>query len=187
MVDYYAVLEVMSSASDEVIKSAYKALGKKYHPDSQKYSPEFCQKKMTEINEAYDVLSNSVKRKQYDYEYQHYRAKYYSESAKSASTKEQVKTATSYNDKTFDGDESQGLLKSIFKGMESMLQKNKQIIDNAYIEGIGMDDFELVRAYMQNYGFKRKGFSMVMEERELLARNDEGKLVPTEKFRLYWR
>ena len=66
MIDYYTVWEVMPLASDEVIKSAYKVLGKKYHPDNQKYSVEFCQKKMVEINVAYEVLSHPQKRKEYD-------------------------------------------------------------------------------------------------------------------------
>ena len=184
MTDYYAVLEVIPSASDEVIKSAYKVLGKKYHPDNQKYSTEICQKKMIEINAAYAVLSDPLKRKQYDYEYQQYMKDKSSETyAKSKGKDEEKKNENG----TCDVDESEGLLKSLFRGVESMVQKNKQIIDNAYIEGTGMDNFELARAYMQNYGFKRQGLSIVMEERELLIRNQDGKLVPTEKFRLYWR
>ena len=187
MKNYYEILQIASDASEEVIRAAYKALGKKYHPDNQKYPAEFCQKKMSEINMAYEILSDSAKRKQYDYEYYQYIAKKSSESVAYTDMKEQEGKTAERTDDAYDTDKPEGLLKSLFRGVESMVQKNKQIIDNAYIEGTGMDNFELVRAYMQNYGFKRQGLSIVMEERELLIRNQDGKLVPTDKFRLYWR
>ena len=59
--DYYKVLNVSSSASQEEIKKAYRKLAHKYHPD--KGGDE---KKFKEINEAYQVLSNQEKRSQYD-------------------------------------------------------------------------------------------------------------------------
>lgn len=65
----YEILEVSESASNEVIEKAYKVLAKKYHPDLQ--TPENkaqAEKKMKEINEAYDILSNDQKRKEYDEE-----------------------------------------------------------------------------------------------------------------------
>lgn len=63
----YEVLEVSENASAEVIEKAYKVLVKKYHPDLQ--SPEnrpASEKKMKEINEAYDILGDEAKRRQYD-------------------------------------------------------------------------------------------------------------------------
>lgn len=63
----YEKLEVSENASDEIIEKAYKVLAKKYHPDLQ--APEdkkIAESKMKEINDAYDVLSNSEKRKAYD-------------------------------------------------------------------------------------------------------------------------
>lgn len=65
----YDVLEVSEKASQEVIEKTYKVLVKKYHPDLQ--PPEkraVAEKKMKEINEAYDILGNETKRKQYDEE-----------------------------------------------------------------------------------------------------------------------
>lgn len=65
----YEILEVSESASKEIIEKAYKVLAKKYHPDLQ--TPEnkdLAEKKMKEINEAYDILNDEQKRKKYDEE-----------------------------------------------------------------------------------------------------------------------
>ena len=60
----YDILEVSPNASPEVIKMAYKALCKKYHPDV--YSGIDAEDKMKRINHAYEILSDEIKRKQYD-------------------------------------------------------------------------------------------------------------------------
>ena len=70
MRDYYEALEVSKNASKEVIEKAYKVLVKKYHPDLQKNNIEEAKKKMQLINEAYDVLSDDEKRKEYDDKYE---------------------------------------------------------------------------------------------------------------------
>ncbi|UUM19913.1 MULTISPECIES: molecular chaperone DnaJ [unclassified Mycoplasma] len=62
--DYYEVLGVSKGASAQEIKSAYRKLAMKYHPDKSKEADS--EKKMQEINEAYEVLSNEQKRKNYD-------------------------------------------------------------------------------------------------------------------------
>lgn len=62
MKDYYAILGVVSSAEDVVIRAAYKALTLRYHPDRYSGDPS----RMVEINEAYNVLSDTEKRKVYD-------------------------------------------------------------------------------------------------------------------------
>lgn len=60
--DYYEVLGVGRGASDAEIKSAYRKLAQKYHPDKSTGD----EKKFKQINEAYQVLSNKDKRAQYD-------------------------------------------------------------------------------------------------------------------------
>lgn len=64
--DYYRILGVLDDAEDIVIRAAYKALAQRYHPDKWTGNKDEANKRMSEINEAYGVLSDSVKRKQYD-------------------------------------------------------------------------------------------------------------------------
>lgn len=63
--DYYKILEVNKNSSDEEIKKAYRKLAMKYHPDRNKWKTS-AEEKFKEINEAYGVLSDKEKRKQYD-------------------------------------------------------------------------------------------------------------------------
>ena len=70
MKNYYAVLGVTSQAEDVVIKAAYRALHKGYHPDRNNSKVGNCHEKMAELNEAYRVLSSSELRAQYDKELQ---------------------------------------------------------------------------------------------------------------------
>lgn len=63
--DYYKILEVEKTASQDEIKKSYRKLAKKYHPDLNKDNPQG-QEKFKEINEAYEVLGDEEKRKQYD-------------------------------------------------------------------------------------------------------------------------
>lgn len=64
-IDYYKVLGLSKSATESEIKSAYRKLARKYHPDLNPNNKE-AEKKFKEINEANEVLSDPVKRKKYD-------------------------------------------------------------------------------------------------------------------------
>jgi len=63
--DYYEVLGVDKSADEQTLKKAYRKLAMKYHPDRNPGDKE-AEEKFKEINEAYEVLSDSTKRQTYD-------------------------------------------------------------------------------------------------------------------------
>lgn len=64
--DYYAVLGVLTTAEDVVIRAAYRALAQRFHPDRQKDMPGEATVRMADINEAYRILSDPALREQYD-------------------------------------------------------------------------------------------------------------------------
>ena len=69
MENYYDILEVSQKASKEIITKAYRTLVKKYHPDANsKNDKPIDDEKIKKINEAYDVLCDEEKRKNYDKE-----------------------------------------------------------------------------------------------------------------------
>ena len=63
--DYYQILEVDQQASSKQIKEAYRKLAFKYHPDRNSKNPDAAEK-MKRINEAYAVLSDATKRREYN-------------------------------------------------------------------------------------------------------------------------
>ena len=67
--DYYKILGVSQNAPTDAIKKAYRKLAKQYHPDRNSASKS-AERKFKEINNAYDVLSDSQKRTAYDRNYQ---------------------------------------------------------------------------------------------------------------------
>lgn len=63
---HYDILEISKNASDVVIRAAYKSLSQKYHPDKNAANRASAERVMTSINTAFDVLSDPLKRKEYD-------------------------------------------------------------------------------------------------------------------------
>ena len=63
--DYYEVLEVSKTASDDEIKKSFRRLAMQYHPDRNPGNKE-AEIKFKEINEAYEILSDDEKRATYD-------------------------------------------------------------------------------------------------------------------------
>ena len=106
MKNYYEILQVNENASQEIIEKAYKVLAKKYHPDLQNdmKKKELWEDKFKQINEAYDILSDSFLRGQYDAELQRQK-------------EEEIKAK--YGDKDY------GTEKTKFYGRTNENQKNK--------------------------------------------------------------
>jgi len=67
MKDYYKILEVHPQASEEIIRKAYQVLVLRYHPDRHvPVRKKWAEEKFKELSEAYQVLSDSAKRRRYD-------------------------------------------------------------------------------------------------------------------------
>lgn len=66
MPDYYEILGVSKTASDDELKKAYRKLAMKWHPDKNKDNRQVAEEKFKKISEAYDVLSDKEKRSVYD-------------------------------------------------------------------------------------------------------------------------
>lgn len=64
--DYYTLLGVIPSAEDAVIRAAYRALAQRYHPDRNRGAQQEANHLMSELNEAYAVLSDKTSRREYD-------------------------------------------------------------------------------------------------------------------------
>ena len=87
MKNYYEILEVSQNASPEVIEKAYKALVKKYHPDLQSTENAYLfESKMKDITEAYNILSDSSAKSEYDLKLKLYNKEYYNVSNSSKNT-----------------------------------------------------------------------------------------------------
>jgi len=191
--NYYETLQISPDASEEVIKAAYKALVKKYHPDNGVVNGT---EKLQKINEAYKILSDSSSRRKYDQLLKNSKEKIVNDekqceystddfyNSKQGESSDEVND--DYEEKVSES-KFGNIFDSVVDGISKRVYRNRQIFENAYYDGLNMDDYELVNAFKKNYGLKRQGYSRALEEREFLVRDCDGNLKPTEKFWIYGR
>ena len=121
--DYYKILEVPENADISEIKKKYRKMAMKYHPD-RNAGDEKAAKKFREITEAYEVLSNEKKRKEYDC-----KRKNGNNQSKNKNNKENFKSKSSQNNFSFGKEffksatEMKGMFENSF-GLDKMA-KNK--------------------------------------------------------------
>lgn len=92
--DYYAILEILPTATATEIKLAYYTQSKKWHPDINKSQD--AKQRMQDINEAYLILKDTEAREKYDIEYKHFKQKYQTEERASFSQSQAYKQQTGY-------------------------------------------------------------------------------------------
>ena len=106
--DYYQLLGVGRDASADDLKKAYRKLALKYHPDKAKGDKKVAEEKFKQISEAYAVLSNPEKRKEYDqFGPQGFRQKF---------SQEDIFKGADFND-MFDFGLSEGIFSRLFGGL----------------------------------------------------------------------
>lgn len=183
MVNYYEILKVINFADDEVIKASYKALSKKYHPDINKnVDPNI----MVGINLAYEVLSDSQKRNQYDLKLREYFKQTENRSTKSEfefssnnQKNDSVNTETKVGKFTKIVSNSIGFITKSFINEMSLIKKETE---NAYYRGSNMPNDVLVKKYMRSNGSQRNGYAQALIDRGLLYK-ENGRLVPSHSFK----
>ena len=156
----YEVLEVSENASAEVIEKAYKVLAKKYHPDlQQQEEKQKAEKKMKEINEAYEILGNEEKRKEYDQKLQQERE----EKIKNNQNQNNVYTTNSYtgyspfhaenvsNNTTTNMDYERERIKA-----EKKLQKEQEMQRKKMEENLNKEYENAYYNYLRSLGYKVK-------------------------------
>jgi curved DNA-binding protein len=106
--DYYQILGVSRTATPEEVKKAYRKLAQKYHPDRAKGNKKEAEAQFKKISEAYAVLSNSDKRKEYD--------EFGSQAFRNKFSQEDIFRGFDFND-IFDIGISEGIFSRLFGGL----------------------------------------------------------------------
>lgn len=138
MKDYYEVLEIAQDASQDEVKSAYKELVKIYHPDRlgdiSEQRRKKIESKLKEVNEAYETLSDPLKRAEYDHWYNYSLEEPETSSSEPSSMKDYYDVLGVDQNASFDEIESVYLqLKQFYSENESQMSQAKlREIEKAY-------------------------------------------------------
>lgn len=156
MSNLYEILEVSEKASKEVIEKAYRVLAKKYHPDLQiQEEKQNAEKRMKQINEAYDILSNEEKRKEYDRTLAEERRieKQKQEQRQSQQNEIEIKQTESENKKRENGAESYQNIRKIQKEMnQAYSQAYRNYIRSLRISSKRTLDVETIYKFTKSIG-----------------------------------
>ena len=114
-IDYYKILGVSKTATEKEIKTAYRKLARKYHPDINPDNKE-SEAKFKEINEANEVLSDSENRKKYDKYGKDWK---HGEKYEEANRQRQQQTQRQSSQQDFSGEEYSDFFESMFGGGRS--------------------------------------------------------------------
>ncbi|MEX0997371.1 MAG: J domain-containing protein [Flavobacteriaceae bacterium] len=114
-IDYYKILDITKSASQNDIKKAYRKLARKYHPDLNPNNKE-AEKKFKEINEANEVLSDPEKRKKYDKYGKDWKHAEAFEQANQQQGQRQSQTGQRYQSGEYAGEDFSDFFESMFGG-----------------------------------------------------------------------
>jgi len=142
--DPYSVLGVSRDATQDEIKRAYRKMGKKYHPDLHPNDPE-ATKKMSQINEAYDMLTHPEK----------YKDREQTRSGYSGSTQNNQYQRTAYEQRTFDFEDIFGF----GTGTRSMEKPTREPYDSEDIKKVV--DF----IYMDRYDYANQILNQIISSK----------------------
>ena len=120
-VDHYRVLGVMPGADEVVVRAAYKALAQRYHPDRFAGDPKEAHQRMAEINAAFAILGDPVKRAAYDAELRD------EQTAEFASSETEWQQDQAFSDAMEDLDRRWGVACGVFPELENLKQELHRI------------------------------------------------------------
>lgn len=189
MENYYKILHVADFAEIEVVKAAYRAVSKLYHPD---INSDVDSSEIVKINLAYEVIGNPEKKESYDRELRNYMNEKSDHSAFASDKKSEpvndmksdiVESFTS-EPKTKAGKFAQKIGKGLWTVVDTFLEGAREFqkeAENTYYAGNSLDDYTLVRKYLKSTGAQRNGYAQVLMDRGLLYKEGD-KLVPSYSF-----
>ena len=142
--NYYEILNIEASASEEDIKKAYRLLAKQYHPDKNK-SPD-AEEKFKEINEAYEVLKDEQLRQKYD-SYFHASQNVHNEDLKDFS----FETQFYYDDVEYEIEQEREYLMEQLYNSEFLIRWINQLYWSTYSPSLENNTDVQIRILMQNW------------------------------------
>jgi curved DNA-binding protein len=113
-IDYYKILGLPKTASEQDIKKAYRKLARKYHPDLNPNDKE-AERKFKEVNEANEVLGNAENRKKYDDYGEHWQhSEAYEQARQQQQRRPQYQTRDGFSESDFRGSDFSDFFESMF-------------------------------------------------------------------------